>query len=240
MAKALWLVAIVGVGAWALPLGFESGPHWLITSPTSLTSFTQLANQAITFGNDLYSASIGLLPAISGGLGLRMAETVGGDLALGVSISLFEMGSATEGIWGEEEVSIALSTSYFDLQLSLSFSPVPGLLTLGAGAGLGTATVGYSGKFPQTLPAGWTLPYTPPQMEGEFRGRAPVGAVWMRVSIPALPVLTVGLEAGLRWARFPSLSAGERPLDLNEDGTPDALDLSGFWIGLNLKVLLDI
>jgi hypothetical protein len=81
-------------------LRFESGPHFFRTYPPALSAFIQLTNQAITYGNQTSFGNIPLIPLISGGLGVRAAETLGEPFALGLGFSLFGTRTGTEGAWG--------------------------------------------------------------------------------------------------------------------------------------------
>jgi len=229
--KALALVLLFPFAAWAIPLGVESGPHFFRTYPPAISSFVQLTNQAILYGNSTFFGDIPLIPLMSGGLGVRMAETLGEPFALGLGFSLLGMETGTSGAWGAQEVAVGLSLSYADLHLLFHFSPVPGLLFLGASLGFAWANLSYRVEFPD-LP----LSFVPARGEVLFSGRTFVAAAFLRAAWPILPNLSLGLEGGFRFALFPGLFSGEVPMDLNRDGKPDSLDLSGFWLGLTLRV----
>lgn len=227
----LVLLLLLPLSAWAIPLGVESGPHFFRTYPPAVSSFIQLTNQAILYGNSTFFGNIPLIPLMSGGLGVRMAETLGEPFALGLGFSLFGMETGTSGSWGAQGVAVSLSLSYADLHLLFSFSPLPGLLFLGASLGLAWANLSYAVEFPD-LP----LSFVPARGEVLFSGRTFVAAAFLRAAWPVLPNLSLDLEAGFRFALFPGLFSGDIPMDLNRDGNPDPLDLSGFWLGLILRV----
>jgi len=229
--RGLFLLLFLVVPAQAMPLGFESGPHFFRAYPPALSAFVQLTNASLAYGNGLTGGAIPPIPLIGGGLGIRAAATLGEPFALGLGFSVFQAGTGTEGKWGEIPVSVRLGLSYADLHGALLFSPWPGLLWLSLFAGVGTAAVGYAVDFPT-----WPLPFVPAVGEKDFRGRAFVAGFWARAAFPILPVLTLGLEAGYRWALFPGLLDGTLPMDLDRNGSPDVLDLSGLWFGLTLRV----
>ncbi len=228
----LLLLLALGLSSSAIPLGFESGPHYFRTYPPALSSFIQLANQAIRYGNETFFGEIPLIPLISGGVGVRAAETLGEPFSLGLGFSLLGTGTGTEGSWGAQNVRVILNLTYADLHLLFAFSPLPGVLWLGAGAGLGWTSLSYSVEFPSL-----NLSFVPAEGEALYVGRTFAASFFLRAAWPIFPNLTAGMEAGFRWALFPGLSSAEGiPMDLNRDGRPDQLDLSGFWLGLTLRV----
>lgn len=225
------LVFFLAGAAQAMPLGLESGPYLFRTYPPAISSFIQLTNQAILYGNQTFAGTILPIPLMSGGVGVRLAETLGQPFGLGVGFSLFGMETGTSGAWGPRNVSISLGLSYADLHVLFSFSPLPGLLFLGLSGGLGWASLSYACEFPD-LP----LSFVPDSGEWAFSGRAFVVAVFLRAAWPIFSNLTAGVEGGFRWAFFPTLLSGDTAMDLNRDGRPDSLDLSGFWLGVSLRV----
>jgi len=228
----LLALLLFGFSALAIPLGFESGPLYFRTYPPALSAFIQLTNQAIRYGNETLSGSVPLIPLMSGGLGVRAAESLGDAFSLGLGFSLFGMGTGTEGAWGAQEVKVNLSLTYADLHLLFAFSPFPGYLWLGATAGLGWTSLSYSVTFPDL-----GLSFIPAAGEAVYAGQTFAASLFLRAAWPLFPNLTAGVEAGFRWAFFPGLSSdGGLPMDLNRDGKPDGLDLSGFWLGITLRV----
>jgi hypothetical protein len=231
-AKALFfLLLVLPFPALATPLAFESGPHFFRTYPPALSAFIQLTNQAITYGNQTSFGNIPLIPLISGGLGVRAAETLGEPFALGLGFSLFGTRTGTEGAWGPQEVKVSLDLTYADIHVLFAFSPIPGVLWLGASGGLGWTNLRYAVDFPNL-----NLSFVPMAGEAVYAGRTFVASFFLRAAWPIFSSLTAGAEAGFRWALFPQLLYGENPMDLNRDGKPDQLDLSGFWLGLSLRV----
>jgi hypothetical protein len=234
----VWLVGLIlgGLPAGAVPLGFESGPHFFRTYPPALSSFIQLTNQAILYGNQSLGGNVPAIPLLAGGLGVRMAETLGEPFALGLGISLFAAGTGTEGTWGgQEAVAVHLGLSYADLSLLFLFSPMPGIFSFGVAGGFAGADLVYSVVFPNL-----NLSFVPASGERVYSGRTFVAFVFLRVAWPLFPHLTIGAEAGFRWALFPQLFSQGVPMDLNRDGKPDQLDLSGLWLGLTLRVELPL
>lgn len=226
------LLLAVGLSSTAIPLGFESGPHYFRTYPPAISAFIQLTNQAIRYGNQTFFGEIPLIPLISGGVGVRAAETLGESFSLGLGFSLLGMGTGTEGSWGAQKVEVSLGLTCADLHVLFAFSPIPGILYLGATAGLGWTRLSYAVDFPNL-----NLSFIPAVGEAIYTGRTFAAAFFLRAAWPIFPNLTAGLEAGFRWALFPGLSAPQGvPLDLNRDGKPDQLDLSGFWLGFSLRV----
>ncbi|MGC8963583.1 MAG: hypothetical protein ACP5LJ_06535 [Candidatus Bipolaricaulaceae bacterium] len=232
MGTVLLALLFLGLSAWAVPLGFESGPNFFRTYPPALSAFIQLTNQAINYGNQTFFGDVPLLPLISGGLGVRAGETLGEPFALGLGFSLFGAATATEGAWGAQEVKVSLGLTYADLHALFTFSPIPGVLWLGAYGGLGWTSLGYSVVFPSL-----SLSFVPRPGEAVYTGRTFGAGFFLRVAWPIFPNLTAGAEAGFRFALFPGLSTPDGvPMDLNGDGKPDPLDLSGFWLGLSFRV----
>lgn len=232
--KVAGLVALflgLGFSAQAMPVGFESGPHFFRTYPPTISAFIQLTNQAIHYGNQTFLGDIPLIPLMSGGLGVRVAETLGEPFALGLGFSLFQMSTATEGAWDVQNVLVNLGLTYADLHLLFAFTPIPGLLWCGIAGGFGWTNLSYAVEFPD-LP----LSFVPAAGEWVFSGISFAGLAFLRAAWPVLPNLTLGAEAGFRWALFPQLFSDEAPMDLNRDGKPDQLDLSGFWLGITLRV----
>ncbi len=226
------LLLMVGVSGQAMPVGFESGFHFFRAYPPAMSAFVQLVNVSLAYGNGLFGQEVAALPLISGGLGLRAAASVGQPIGLGLGFSVWQAATGTEGQWGGNQVSVSLSLSHADLHGVFFFSPWPDLLWLAVFAGMGSAAVHYSVDFPTTL----ALPFVPAVGEWTFRGRTFVAGAWARAALPLLPVLTVGVEAGYRWALFPGLFSSGFAMDLDQSGGPDALDLSGIWLGLSLRV----
>ena len=229
--KTLFFLLLLSFSAWAMPLTFESGPHFFRTYPPALSAFVQLTNQAITYGNETFSGSISPIPLISGGLGVRAAETLGEPLAIGLGFSLFGAQTGTEGAWGAQKVKVSLDLTYADIHALFTFPPIPGILWLGASGGLGRANLNYAVDFPSLA-----LSFVPAAGEAIYTGQTFVASFFLRAAWPIFSSLTAGVEAGFRWALFPQLFSGETPMDLNRDGKPDPLDLSGFWLGLSLRV----
>ena len=227
----LILLLLLPFSTWAIPLGVESGPHFFRTYPPAISAFIQLTNQAILYGNSTFFGDIPLIPLMSGGLGVRVAETLGEPFAMGLGFSLFAMETGTSGSWGAQEVAVNLGLSYADLQLLLSFSPLPGLLFLGASLGFAWTNLSYDVEFPS-----FPLSFVPENGQRTFSGRTFVAAAFLRAAWPILPNLNLGLEGGFRFALFPGLFHGDIPMDLNRDGKPDPLDLSGVWLGITLRV----
>lgn len=228
----LGLLLVLALYGQAGPLSFESGAHFFRTYPPAISAFVQLVNASLAYGNGLFGQTVPEIPLISGGLGLRAAGALGQPFGLGLGFSVLQMATGTEGQWGASHISVHLDLTYADLYAILFLSPWPGLLSVAAFAGFCSAAVHYLVDFPTTLP----LPFVPAVGEWVFRGRAFVAGIWARASFPILSVLDLGVEAGWRWALVPSLFANGLPMDLDKNGAPDALDLSGLWFGLSLRV----
>ena len=216
----------------ALPVGLESGAHFFRTYPPALSAFISLTNQAILYGNQTFSGDIPLIPFLSGGVGVRLAETLGEPFSLGLGFSLFQMGTGTEGAWPGQEVSVSLGLSYADVHLLFAFTPLPGLFWVGAATGLAWTSLAYAVQFPNL-----NLSFVPAVGEEVFSGWTISALFFLRAAWPVFPNLTLGAEAGFRWVMFPGLlSSSGAPMDLDRNGKPDPLDLSGVWLGLVFRV----
>lgn len=230
-----WSLAVLmamGISVLASPLALESGPHYFRTYPPAVSAFIQLTNQAIRYGNQTFSGNVPLIPLLSGGVGVRLAQTLGEPFAVGLGMSLFQTYTGTDGAWGAQALSVSLGLSYADLHVLFVFTPLPGVLECGAAAGLGQTTLAYTVIFPYL-----DLSFIPASEEEVYSGNTFSALFFLRVAWPLFPNLTVGAEAGFRFAVFPALFSSSRtPLDLNDDGNPDPLDLSGIWVGLTLRV----
>ena len=121
---------------------------------------------------------------------------------------------------------------------TIAFEVVPGLFSLGLSGGWGWGKLDYACSF--DLPTDWAIPFQPPPGVGVYHTSGPMGAAYARVSLPLFSQFSLGFELGVRLAGLGMLTAEGTPLDLDGDGQGESLDLSGFWLGLSVKLAFEL
>ncbi len=238
------VVATVATPALAGSLTVGSGVQWYAASLTDLADYVKDSNRTINYLNGLADVD-GHVPAIPvprGGVGVVVSQAIGRPVAVGAQVMMLKGGVSTEGNWQQagETFPVALSLEVGMLaglaQVSLGF--VNGLLQVSLAGGLGVAWLNHSCDF--SLPGGWDLPFQPLSEQREYRTQGFVGAAAVRASLPLWRGLSLGTEAGLRFAPFGVPQAEGDPLDLAQDGIGDRLSFNGLWVGVSVNLTFDL
>lgn len=234
-------VCVAGVAGGAATLAVGSSAQWVVFELPSLNTFVRLTNQTLAFVNErVASDPIAHLPEIRHGAGLRLTESLGTTLWVGLQVAVASAGVQTQGTWtqgeGDHPVDIALDAGLVAFMGEVALVLVPDLLMVSVSAGWGAFRVGYRCVFPQTLPTDWSLPFLPKAEDESYTGSGPLGAVAVQLSFPLGRGASVGAEAGFRFAPPRALRSRTAVLDLNADGLGDPVSLSGLWLGLTVRM----
>ncbi len=238
------VAAVVAVPAWAGSLTVGSGVQWFAASFTDLADYVKDTNRTIDYVNELADVSgrVPSVPLLRGGFGVVIAQAVGRPVGIGGQLLMLKGGVSTEGRWQQagETFPVALSLDLGMLaglaQVTLSFAN--GLLNISLAGGLGMAWLNHSCQF--SLPGGWDLPFQPLSETREYRAQGFVGAAGVRALLPLRQGLSLGTEAGLRFAPFGVPKADGDPLDLAQDGIGDRLSFDGLWVGVSVSLTFDL
>lgn len=235
---AVWLFCVASS---AMSLSIGSSAHWVLFDLPSLNQFVRLANQTLAFVNERAGGDPVLsLPELRHGVGLKLAEALGGVVRVGLQMAVASVNTRTQGSWATGEnshpVSISLEASLVAFSVELSLVLVPDVLTAGISVGGGASRVIYRCAFPRTLPTDWSLPFLPKNEDATYTGSGPLGAVAVGLSVPMGQGISVGLEAGFRVSPAWVPTAGPTVLDLNADGTGDPVGFSGLWLGVTVRM----
>lgn len=234
-------VCVAGVAGGAATLAVGSSAQWVVFELPSLNRFVRLTNQTIAFVNErVASDPIAHLPEIRHGAGLRLTESLGTTLRVGLQVVVASAGVRTQGAWTQGEtdhsVDIALDAGLVAFLGEVALALVPDLLMVSVSAGWGAFRVSYRCVFPQTLPTDWSLPFLPKAEDTPYTGSGPLGAIAVQLSLPVGRGESVGAEAGFRFASPRVLISGTSVLDLNADGLGDPIRFSGLWLGLTVRM----
>lgn len=237
-------LAAWSAGAWALTLGVGSSAQWIPLDLRSLNTFVRLANGTVAFVNERVTGDpVPALPELRQGVGLRLGEDLGGAFRVGASVGVAGAETRVQGAWSQggtsHPVEIALGVGFVALGLDLGLT-VADLLTVTLSAGWGQVRVGYRCRFPRTLPTDWSLPFLPKDGERTYTTSGFVGSLAVGASLPLGRGVRAGVEVGFRFAPLGIPRAGGAVLDLNADGLGDPVSFSGVWLGVALRVDLDL
>ena len=239
---AVWVASVVGGAA---SLAVSSSAQWVLFDLASLNTFVRLANETLHFVNERVPGEpVPFLPEIRHGVGLRLAETFGGLLRLGLSVSVVGANTRTQGTWAQggtsHPVDIALEVGWAAFMIEVGVVLIPDVLALGISAGWGSYQVGYRSDFPRTLPTDWSLPFLPKSEDVTYTGGGPGGMAAVQVTVPLGQGISAGIEAGFRVVPTSVPRAGSAVLDLNSDGMGDPVGFSGPWLGLTVRMLFNL
>lgn len=235
---AVWVVCVAG-GAMSLSIG--SSAHWVLFDLPSLNQFVRLANQSLAFVNERAGADpVPPIPELRHGVGLKLAEALGGIVRVGLQMAVASVNTRTQGSWTtggtSHPVDISLEASLVAFSVELSLVLIPDVLTADVSVGGGASRVIYRCVFPRTLPTDWSLPFLPKNEDTTYTGSGPLGAVAVGLSLPLGQGISVGLEVGFRIAPAWVPTSGSAVLDLNADGMGDPVGFSGLWLGVMVRM----
>jgi len=234
---AVWVGCVAG-GAMSLSVG--SSAHWVLFDLPSLNMFVRLANQTLSFVNERAEGEVPPLPELRHGVGLKLAEALGGIVQVGLQMAVASVNTRTQGSWttgaASHPVDISLEASLVAFAIELSLVLVPDVLTAGVSIGGGASRVIYRCVFPRALPTDWSLPFLPKNEDTTYTGSGPLGAIAVGLSLPLRQGISVGLEAGFRISPVWVPTAGRAVLDLNADGLGDPVGFSGPWLGVMVRM----
>jgi len=234
------LLLLMGGMASGASLSVDSGAQLAFATLSDLSSFIRLVNQTIAFVQDepTVDGDVLAIPDLRSGVGVALGDSFGDGLQAGLRAELVTWGTGTEGTWTEGgtefPVSLSLKVGLLALQAQIALEVVPGIFSLGLAGGWGWGKLDYACSF--ELPTDWAIPFQPPPGAEVYHTSGPMGAACAHVSLPFLPQFSLGFELGVRLAGLGMLAADGAPLDLDGDGQGESLDLSGFWLGLSVKL----
>lgn len=231
----------VAVAGGAMSLSIGSSAHWVLFDLPSLNTFVRLTNQTLAFVNERVAGDpVPALPELRHGVGLKLGETLGGIVRIGLQMAVTSVNTRTQGSWDaggtSHPVDISLEASLVAFSIELSLVLIPDVLTVGLSAGGGASRVTYRCAFPRTLPMDWSLPFLPKNQDTTYSGSGPLGSMAVGLSLPLGQGVSVGLEAGFRITSAWVPTAGSAVLDLNADGLGDAVRFSGLWLGVMVRM----
>ncbi len=235
------VVLAVGVAGGAMSLSVGSSAHWVLFDLPSLNTFVRLANQTLAFVNERAGGDpVPPIPELRHGVGLKLAEALGGVVRVGLQMAVASVNTRTQGSWTTGETShpvdISLEASLVAFSIELSLVLVPDVLTAGVSVGWGSSRVIYRCAFPRTLPTDWSLPFLPKNEDTTYTGSGPLGAIAVGLSLPVGQCISAGLEVGFRLAPAWVPTSGAAVLDLNADGLGDSVGFSGLWLGITVQM----
>lgn len=231
-----------GVGGGAATLGVGSSAQWVLFGMPAVNAFVRLTNQALAFVNErVESEPVPPLAEIGSGVGFQLSETMGGTWRLGLQVAVTGASTRTQGSWEIEggtsqPLDVSLDVGLATLGAEFSLVLIPDLLTVTISAGWGASRIAYRCVFPSPLPTDWTLPFLPRVGDKTYTGGGPMGTVAVQLALPVGRGTSAGLEFGFRLAPWGVPRAGTEVLDLNVDGTGDAVGLTSIWLGLTVRM----
>ncbi|HEU68996.1 MAG TPA: hypothetical protein ENN53_07320 [Candidatus Acetothermia bacterium] len=230
-----------GVVGGAATLGVGSSAQVVLFGMPTLNAFVRLTNQALAFVNErVDSDPVPPLPELGVGVGFRLSETIGSAWQLGLRVAVAGASTRTQGSWeiggGPYPVDVSLDVGLATFGAELSLVLIPDLLTVTVSAGWGASRIAYRCVFPSTLPTDWSLPFLPRVGDKTYTGGGAVGTMAVQLSLPVGRGTSAGLEVGFRLAPWGAPRAGAEVLDLNADGTGDAVGFTSMWLGLTVRM----
>ncbi len=231
-----------GVVGGAATLGVGSSAQWVLLGMPTLSAFVRLTNQALVFVNERVEGDpVPLLPELGTGVGFRLNETMGHTWRFGLQVAVAGASTRTQGSWEigggtSHPVDVSLDVGLATLGAELSLVLIPDLLAVTVSAGWGASRIAYRCVFPGTLPTDWSLPFLPAVGDKTYTGGGPMGTVAVQLSLPLGRGTSAGLEVGFRLAPWGVPRAGTEVLDLNADGTGDAVGFTSMWLGLAVRM----
>ncbi len=236
-------LAVVGVcvAGSAMSLSIASSAHGVWFDLPSLNQFVRLTNQTLAFVNERSGGDpVPPLPELRHGVGLKLAEALGGIVRVGIQMAVTSVATRTQGAWTAGETShpvdISLEASLVAFSVELSLVLIPDVLTAGVSVGGGVSRILYRSAFPRNLPTDWSLPFLPKNEDTAYTGSGPLGTIALGLSLPLGQGIAVGIEAGFRVAPPWVPTSGSAVLDLNADGMGDPVWFTGLWLGVMVRM----
>jgi hypothetical protein len=237
-------VVAMGVAGGAMSLAVGSSAQWVLVDVPSLNTFVRLTNETIAFVNDqqAWIAPVPFFPDLRGGIGLRLAQSLGGLLRVGLRVEMMSIEGGVQGAWATDETShpvdIRLEAGLVALSAELGLALVPDFLLVTVSAGWGSSRIRYRCVFPRDLPTEWQLAFLPKAADEEtaYTADGPVGGAAVQLTLPLGRGVSAGIEVGLRFAAPTVPRAGTAVLDLNADGMGDVVQFTGPWLGLTVRM----
>ncbi len=235
----------VATSGGAASLSVGSSAQWFLVSMPSLNQFVRLVNETVRFVNErVASDPVPLLRELTQGVGLRLTETFGGTLRVGLQMAMGNVTTRTQGAWASggtsHEVSVALDAGLVAFMAEVALVLVPDILSVSISAGWGSSRLGHRCVFPATLPTDWSLPFLPKAEDKTYTASGPVGTASVQVTFPLGRGASAGFEIGYRLAPPAVPRVGTVVLDLNADGLGDPVSFTGLWLGLAVRMEFDL
>ncbi len=254
LATALLCVVWIPIAGMAGPLEMSLGGGPSATSLDAVNEAIGMFNSLIEHLNETFAVhpdvdgAVPSVPPIGSGLHLHAAErywitdwfAFGGQIAYATSST-----SATGTYVGEATSEIAVDLAYHavggTLGAEATFLDVG--LRLGVFGGIGYTYALFDRRTLFEIPSEYpdVIAGVPPSAEGRYTGGTLGFEAGLALTYPIAPWLAIGSRLSYRSARVSELTdSSGAALDLDGDGVPEPLSLTGFAVQLAVSVHIDL
>jgi len=254
------LVGVMGVILWSVTL-FAGGLAPFVGVGPGGAALGDI-NQAITLFNHIIAdlndtskntstidGTVPRLPKLGSGLTYQAGERfwIFNNMSIGGKAEYFRTASSTAGAYtaadGEtSSIKLDLDCSFVGFVLSGRFNFLDYGLVLSGHGGIGYYYSGFSTDITFEMPSGYPPISTyPPEGKWHYNNSAVGIEAGISLSYPLTQWFAVGADLTYRALTMPTLTdAHGTGLDLDGDGTPERIDLSGISVQFTVSLAIDL